>query len=161
MDLIDRIDALSDDHALWALDFVGRVFAADHGKAPTVLARQIRAICIDEQIPLPQVEGGKVVGGPAAAARAGTIARHALKSGLGDPRAEIRRTVETAVTEITEPQVAQELVTIVLIGGAILLGLAALAIMKEPGLKPFDSALCVTAPQKEILGRLRQAALSG
>ncbi|KAE9381363.1 terpenoid cyclases/Protein prenyltransferase [Stipitochalara longipes BDJ] len=41
------------------------------------------------------------------------------------------------------------------------LGLAALAIMKESGLKPFDSALCVTAEQKEIIGRLREAALSG
>jgi geranylgeranyl transferase type-1 subunit beta len=40
------------------------------------------------------------------------------------------------------------------------LGLAALAIMKEPGLKPFDSALCVGAQQKEIIERLRQAALS-
>ncbi|PMD39765.1 terpenoid cyclases/Protein prenyltransferase [Hyaloscypha variabilis F] len=41
------------------------------------------------------------------------------------------------------------------------LGLATLAIMKEPGLKPFDSALCVTKQQKEIIGRLREAALSG
>ncbi|KAH8814341.1 terpenoid cyclases/protein prenyltransferase alpha-alpha toroid [Hyaloscypha sp. PMI_1271] len=40
------------------------------------------------------------------------------------------------------------------------LGLAALAIMKEPGLKPFDSALCVGAQQKEMIGLLREAALS-
>jgi geranylgeranyl transferase type-1 subunit beta len=40
------------------------------------------------------------------------------------------------------------------------LGLAALAIMKEPGIKSFDSALCIGAEQKEIIGRLREAALS-
>jgi geranylgeranyl transferase type-1 subunit beta len=40
------------------------------------------------------------------------------------------------------------------------LGLAALAIMKEPGLKPFDSALCVGAQQKEMIELLREAALS-
>jgi geranylgeranyl transferase type-1 subunit beta len=41
------------------------------------------------------------------------------------------------------------------------LGLAALAIMKEPGIKPLDSALCVSVQQKEIFGQLREAALSG
>jgi geranylgeranyl transferase type-1 subunit beta len=40
------------------------------------------------------------------------------------------------------------------------LGLAALAIMKEPGVKSFDSALCVGAKQKEIIERLRDVALS-
>jgi geranylgeranyl transferase type-1 subunit beta len=40
------------------------------------------------------------------------------------------------------------------------LGLAALAIMKEPGLKTFDSALCVGAQQKEMIELLREAALS-
>jgi geranylgeranyl transferase type-1 subunit beta len=40
------------------------------------------------------------------------------------------------------------------------LGLAALAIMKESGLKPFDSALCVGAQQKEMMELLREAALS-
>jgi geranylgeranyl transferase type-1 subunit beta len=40
------------------------------------------------------------------------------------------------------------------------LGLAALAIMKEPGIKPLDSALCVSMQQKEIIGQLREAAIS-
>jgi geranylgeranyl transferase type-1 subunit beta len=40
------------------------------------------------------------------------------------------------------------------------LGLATLAIMKEAGIKPLDSALCVSMQQKEVIGRLREAALS-
>lgn len=40
------------------------------------------------------------------------------------------------------------------------LGLATLAIMKEPGIKPLDSALCVSVEQKEIINQLRDAALS-
>jgi geranylgeranyl transferase type-1 subunit beta len=40
------------------------------------------------------------------------------------------------------------------------LGLAALAIIKEPGIKPLDSALCVSMQQKEIIGQLREAAIS-
>jgi len=40
------------------------------------------------------------------------------------------------------------------------LGLATLAIMKEPGIKSLDSALCVSVQQKEIIDRLRDAALS-
>jgi len=39
------------------------------------------------------------------------------------------------------------------------LGLAALATMKEPGIKQLDSVLCISAEQKERIGRLRQAAL--
>ncbi|KAG9236909.1 terpenoid cyclases/protein prenyltransferase alpha-alpha toroid [Amylocarpus encephaloides] len=35
------------------------------------------------------------------------------------------------------------------------LGLAALAIMKEPGLKPFDSALCCSKEQRENITRVR------
>ena len=40
------------------------------------------------------------------------------------------------------------------------LGLATLAIMKEPGIKPLDSALCVSIQQKEIISWLRNAALA-
>jgi geranylgeranyl transferase type-1 subunit beta len=38
------------------------------------------------------------------------------------------------------------------------LGLAALAIMKDPCLKSFDSALCVSMQQRERIGRLRKDA---
>jgi geranylgeranyl transferase type-1 subunit beta len=40
------------------------------------------------------------------------------------------------------------------------LGLATLAIMKEPGIKPLDSALCVSLQQKQIINKLRDGALS-
>ncbi|TVY60808.1 Geranylgeranyl transferase type-1 subunit beta, partial [Lachnellula suecica] len=39
------------------------------------------------------------------------------------------------------------------------LGLAALSVMKEPGLKPLDSVLCISKEQKEVMVQQRQAAL--
>ncbi|KAH8676875.1 terpenoid cyclases/protein prenyltransferase alpha-alpha toroid [Tricladium varicosporioides] len=39
------------------------------------------------------------------------------------------------------------------------LGLAALAVMKEPGLKPLDSALCISKQQRERISKARAAAL--
>ncbi|KAJ5032452.1 uncharacterized protein L3040_009056 [Drepanopeziza brunnea f. sp. 'multigermtubi'] len=38
------------------------------------------------------------------------------------------------------------------------LGLAALAIMKEPGIKPLDPGLCISLQQKDIIGQLRKSA---
>jgi geranylgeranyl transferase type-1 subunit beta len=38
------------------------------------------------------------------------------------------------------------------------LGLAALSIMKEPGLKPLCSALCVSVEQKQKIEKLRNSA---
>ncbi|TVY85943.1 Geranylgeranyl transferase type-1 subunit beta, partial [Lachnellula willkommii] len=38
------------------------------------------------------------------------------------------------------------------------LGLAALAVMKEPGIKPFDSALCVSKQQRERITQQRKTA---
>lgn len=37
------------------------------------------------------------------------------------------------------------------------MGLAALATMKEPGLKPLDSALCVSVEQRENISQFRKA----
>jgi len=39
------------------------------------------------------------------------------------------------------------------------LGLAVLSVMKEPGLKPLNSALCISTLQKERIDQLRKAAL--
>lgn len=39
------------------------------------------------------------------------------------------------------------------------LGLAALAIMKEPGIKQLDPILCISVEQKECIVRLRKSAL--
>jgi geranylgeranyl transferase type-1 subunit beta len=39
------------------------------------------------------------------------------------------------------------------------LGLAALATMKEPGIKPLDPALCISAQQREKIDELRKRAL--
>ena len=39
------------------------------------------------------------------------------------------------------------------------LGLAALAVMKEPGIKPLDSALCVSKQQRERITQQRQTTL--
>jgi geranylgeranyl transferase type-1 subunit beta len=39
------------------------------------------------------------------------------------------------------------------------LGLAALATMKEPGIKQLDPVLCISIEQKELLSRLRRTAL--
>lgn len=40
------------------------------------------------------------------------------------------------------------------------LGLACLAIMKEPGIKRLDSALCISVHQKDIISQLLESALS-
>ncbi len=39
------------------------------------------------------------------------------------------------------------------------LGLVALSVMKEPGLKPVDSALCISVQQREHIKKLRDNAL--
>ncbi len=39
------------------------------------------------------------------------------------------------------------------------LGLVALSVMKEPGLKPVDSALCISVQQREQIKKLRDDAL--
>lgn len=163
MDVAGQIDTLRDDRALWALDYVGRVFAANRGTPPSVVARQIPALDgLDDAI-LPVIADGRVVGGGQAQARAGTIARYALKAGLADPREDVRRAVETAVAEACEPEVTKEVFTIMLIGGAVLLGLAALAklevnadgkLIVHPGLPGIKDAA-------EAVGTLIKAALGG
>jgi hypothetical protein len=157
------VDTLTNSQALWAVDYVGRAIAAAHHTGPSVLAARVRALDGFDPNAVPVIVAGKVAGGPDAEARAGLIARFALRAGLEDSREEVRIAVATAIAEATEPEVPKELVTIFLIGSALVFGLAVLSklevtsdhkIILHKGLPDIEKA-------GEAVGKLINAAVGG
>ncbi len=161
MDFGEKISRLTDTQALWAVETVGRAIAADSGRAPSVLTQKVRALDGFDDRRVPVIVEGRVAGGPDEIKRAGSIARYALAQGAQDARPAVQAAVSSAVEQALEPETSKELVTVLLIGGALLLGLAVLAklevtadgkVVLHPGLPDIDKA-------GEAIGKLIKGAL--